>query len=261
MAADSFSPSSDSTFILVHGGWHGAWCWNKVVPLLKAKGCKVIAPDLPGQGNDKTPPATVTLNEYVKKVVEIANEQKGKVILSGHSSGGTVIAQAAEYLSPAKVTRLVFLDAFMPLDGESVFSLVDKYQNTEDGKKGSLLSQSMIFSDDQKTCTLNLEKVQQLLYHDCRPEDVVFAKENLGGQPIAALAMAVNLTDHSYGRIPKYYILCTDAHDFDKSKVALHVPCEKIYRLKSSHSPFFSMPDKLAEILDEIQTFSDVAVS
>lgn len=56
MAADSFSPSSDITFILVHGGWHGAWCWNKVVPLLKAKGYKVIAPDLPGQGNDKTLP-------------------------------------------------------------------------------------------------------------------------------------------------------------------------------------------------------------
>lgn len=261
MAANNFSQTSNNIFILVHGGWHGAWCWNKVVPLLKAKGYKVIAFDLPGQGNDKTPPATVTLNEYVKKVADVANEQKGKVILVGHSSGGTVIAQAAEQLRPEKVASLIFLDAFMPLNGESVFSLVEKYSNNLESNKGAALAENMIFSPDQKTSTLNLDKVKELLYHDCSEADISFAKSKLGAQPIAALAMSVNVTDQNYGLIPKYYILCTDANDFDKTNIATNVYCEKIYRLKSSHSPFFSMPDKLADILDEIYQFSDVAVS
>jgi pimeloyl-ACP methyl ester carboxylesterase len=261
MATNNYSPASESTFILVHGGWHGAWSWNKVVPILKARGHKVMALNLPGQGKDKTPTATVTLNEYVKKVVDVAIEQKGKVILLGHSSGGTVIAQAAEELSPSKVAKLVFLDAFMPLNGESVFSLVEQFQNNEASKSGASLSESIVVSADHKTSTLDPDKVQQLLYHDCTPEDVAFAKENLGAQPLAALGMPVTLTDKSYGMIPKYYILCTDAQDFDKSKIALHVPCDKIYRLKSSHSPFFSMPDKLVDVLEEIQAFPTVAVS
>ncbi|WP_461056300.1 alpha/beta fold hydrolase [Spirosoma arcticum] len=55
------------TFVLVHGAWHGAWCWKKVTPLLEANGNRVLVPDLPGHGVDKTPPATVTLDDYVKK--------------------------------------------------------------------------------------------------------------------------------------------------------------------------------------------------
>lgn len=122
----AISYAQPKTYILVHGGWHGAWCWKKVVPLLEAKGNRVLAIDLPGHGEDKTPAATVTLKDYVQKVVRVANAQTGPVILVGHSMSGVVIAQAGEVLGTGKVAKLVFLDAFMPRNGESVFALAEK---------------------------------------------------------------------------------------------------------------------------------------
>lgn len=252
MSTQTFAQPPFATFILVHGGWHGAWCWSKVAPLMQEKGLKVVAIDLPGHGDDKTPAATVTLNDYVNKVIETANQTDGNVILLGHSSAGTIIAQAAERLTYEKVSGLIFLDAFMPLNGESVFSLVEKYPNKPDGNKGAALAESLVFSPDHKTSTLNLDKVQELLYHDCSEADIAFAKSKLGAQPMAPQVTPVSTTDKNYGAISKYYILCTDAKDFDKTRIASNVPCKKIYRLKSSHSPFFSMPDQLVAILDDI---------
>ncbi|GAB3227979.1 hypothetical protein GCM10027423_64650 [Spirosoma arcticum] len=62
----------------------------------------------------------------------------------------------------------------------------------------------------------------------------------------------VTVTDAHYGVIPKVYILCTQAKDSDKSSLVQNVPCQKVYELASSHSPFFSMPERLAAILHEL---------
>src|SRR5215510_82089 len=92
----SFSQNIDKTYILIHGAWHGAWCWYKVVPVMKKKGCKVVAIDLPGHGKDTTNPEQVTFKMYVERVKQVANNIPGQVILVGHSMAGTVISQAAE---------------------------------------------------------------------------------------------------------------------------------------------------------------------
>lgn len=244
------------TYVLVHGAWHGAWCWKKVVPLLQANGHRVVAIDLPGHGNDKTSPATVTLDAYTDKVVQVANAQTGPVILVGHSMGGIVIAQAAEVLGKKKVAKLVFLDAFMPKNGESVFGLAAKAE--ELNKAAGLpapapsLSQCLLLADDQKTSMVDPDRVGQLFYHDCSADDVAFAKAHVGPQPMACLGTPVQVTDARYGAIPKVYILCTLAKDLDKRRIAEHVPIRKMYTLASSHSPFFSMPEKLVAILQAL---------
>lgn len=71
--------AKDKTYVLIHGAWHAAWCWYKVVPLLEAKGNKVIAMDLPGHGQDKTVVADVQLSDYVNKVVDVVNGLKGQL--------------------------------------------------------------------------------------------------------------------------------------------------------------------------------------
>lgn len=248
--------AQSKTYILVHGGWHGAWAWKKVMPLLEAKGNKVIAIDLPGHGEDKTPASAVSLQDCVQKLVLAANNQQGPVILVGHSMAGVVIAQAAEVLGKEKIAMLVFLDAFMPQNGESVFSMAEKAASQNiplaSSQPAPSLRESMIVSNDQKASKLNLDNVTALLYHDCPKEDIAFAKSHLGWQPMAVLATPVNVTETRYGAVPKIYILCTEAKDLNKKGISQNLPTKKIYTLASSHSPFFSMPDKLVAILHEL---------
>jgi pimeloyl-ACP methyl ester carboxylesterase len=235
------------SYILVHGAWHGAWCWKKVVPLLQKNGHKAIALDLPGHGDDKSIAGNVTFADYVKKVVDTSNEISGPVILVGHSMAGVVIAQAAEELGPEKVEKLVFLDAFMPRTGESVFMLAGKAESIGDQK--STLIPNLLMSADNKTNSIKVDAIQQLFYHDCSSADIDYAKKHVGQQSIVCLATPVSVTDARYGVIPKTYILCTEAKDLDKTSIATNVPIEKLFKLASSHSPFFSMPDKLVEFL------------
>jgi len=256
MTTNSISQSPNKTYILVHGAGHGAWCWKKVVPILEAKGCKVITLDLPSHGNNTAQLASITLEDDVKKVVDAANSCTGYVVLAGHSSGGVVISQAAELLGSEKIDKLIYIDAFLPQNGESVFSLGEKVRETN--KKFSVSKSDigaaggLIFSEDKKCFKWNPELVQQFFYHDCLEEDVKFAKAHLSWNSVATIATPVYVTDSSYAVIKKYYILCTQAQDLDKSSIVSNVRCEKVYELPSGHSPFFSMPEKLVEILTAI---------
>ena len=255
MTTPSFSQSADKTYILVHGAGHGAWCWKKVIPLLESKGRKVLALDLPSSGNDKAILERMALAGDVKKVTDVANTQSGKVILVGHSSGGVVISQAAEILGSEKVDKLVYLDAFLPQHGESVFSLADKIKvnNAKASSPETEISAApLLFSEDGKIAIWNPEIVEQFFYHDCSPEDIAYAKTHLRSHAVASLATPVKVTENRYGIIPKYYILCTEAKDLDKSSIVQNMPCQQVFELPSSHSPFFSMPEKLVEILEEV---------
>ncbi len=251
----NFSRSTDKTYILVPGAGHGAWCWKNVIPLLESKGRNVLTLDLPSSGNDKAILDKITLTDDVKKVTDMANTVSGKVILVGHSSGGVVISQAAEILGSEKVDKLVYLDAFLPRNGESVFSLAGKvtaYNATSSSSETEISPEPLLFSEDKKVADWNPAIVEQFFYHDCSPEDVAYAKTHLSSQAVATLATPVDVTDNRYGIIPKYYILCTEAKDLDKKSMVQNMPCQKVYELPSSHSPYFSMPEKLVAILEEL---------
>src|SRR3954470_15258522 len=113
------SGAAMSTFVLVHGAWHGAWCWWKVVSLLARDGHTAVAPDLPGHGEDRTPPSDVSFASYTRRICEAMDAAGEPVILVGHSMAGAVISQAAEN-RPEKVLFLVYLCAYLVRDGESL---------------------------------------------------------------------------------------------------------------------------------------------
>ena len=85
-----------STYVLIHGSWHGAWCWYKVVPRLEQAGHTALAIDLPGHGRDWTPPQDVSMQTYVDSVCGVLDTLPEPAILVGHSRGGIVISQVAE---------------------------------------------------------------------------------------------------------------------------------------------------------------------
>jgi pimeloyl-ACP methyl ester carboxylesterase len=114
-----------ATFVLLHGGWHGAWCWERVVPLLRAAGHEVLAPTLTGLG-DRAHLASrdVGLSTHVAEVASLLEEQDvSGVVLVGHSYTGLVIAGVAERV-PDRVAQLVYLDAFVPQEGATLFDLL-----------------------------------------------------------------------------------------------------------------------------------------
>ena len=109
------------TFVLVHGAWHGGWCWRKVVPLLEAAGHEVYAPTLTGLA-ERAPLLTpdVGLGTHVLDIVGLLEEKDVRsAVLVGHSYAAMVITGAAGQV-PARIAHLVYLDTFVPRDGESM---------------------------------------------------------------------------------------------------------------------------------------------
>jgi pimeloyl-ACP methyl ester carboxylesterase len=189
-----------STYVLIHGAWHGGWCWNKVVPLLEQAGQKVVAPDLPSHGNDKTPLKEVTLQSYADRVCETVRAQVEPVILVGHSMGGLVITQAAEQC-PDKIKTLVYLCAFLLGNGESLLHWAQ--QDTE-----ALVLPNLVMAEDQSYATVKDEAIKDAFYGDCSAEDVARAKSLLVPQAAAPFGTPVNTTAENFGRVPRVYIEC-----------------------------------------------------
>ncbi len=114
-----------TTFVLVHGAWHGAWCWDKVAAELTKAGNRVVTLDLPSHGEDKTPAHEVTLDSYAEAIAKVIRGEEEKVVLVGHSMGGIAISAAAE-LVPDRIQRLIYLTAFLPRDGESLLAIEER---------------------------------------------------------------------------------------------------------------------------------------
>ncbi|MCH8011592.1 MAG: alpha/beta fold hydrolase [Candidatus Marinimicrobia bacterium] len=227
-------------YVLIHGAWHGSWCWDKVVPLLEKEGHKVEAPDLPGHGRDKTPIPEISLKAYADRVCQILDTQSEPVILVGHSMGGVVITQTAEY-RPEKIKTLVYLTAFLLRNGEFLLQLAE-------GDTEALVLPNLIMAEDQSYATVRDEAIKETFYGDCSDEDVARAKSLLVPQAVAPFATPVNTTEEKFGRVPRVYISCLRDKAITpalQEKMYKVLPCEKVISMDTSHSPFFSAPEEL----------------
>jgi pimeloyl-ACP methyl ester carboxylesterase len=113
--------SSAATFVLVHGAWHGAWCWRRVEDRLRERGHRVFCPTLSGLGErSHLLSAEVDLDTHIDDVVNLIEwEDLSNIVLVGHSYGGFVISGVAERLVTSRISSMMFVDAFVPRDGES----------------------------------------------------------------------------------------------------------------------------------------------
>ena len=152
--------SEPATVVLVHGAWHGAWCWEKVVPLLEAAGVPAVAVDLP----------LTSLHDDAQAIRNALDHVDGRVVLVGHSYGGAVITEAGHH--PA-VEHLVYLTAFACDEGESPSAIaVDTPMPSTD------LGDALVVHDDG-TVTLTRDGAVNALYHDCDPIDIKAALTRL----------------------------------------------------------------------------------
>lgn len=123
-----------ATFVLVHGAWHGGWCWQRVAALLQNERHTVYAPTLTGVcERSHLSSATIDLTTHVSDVVnEIKWKELEDIVLVGHSYGGMVVTGAAEQCLD-KIRSIVYLDAFLPLDGQSLYDIVGGRHEARDG--------------------------------------------------------------------------------------------------------------------------------
>jgi pimeloyl-ACP methyl ester carboxylesterase len=235
------------TFILIHGSWHSAWNWHKVTPLLEKSGHKVFAIDLPGMGRDKTPIQDVTMEMAVAKICERIDSIDGKVILIGHSKNGIMISQAAEY-RPGKIEKLVYLAAYLIPHGRT-----QRDYSMQDTK--GLLKPFVTWHEETNSTTLGTDIYKEGLYHDCDDYITELAKVILSHEPFATGVTPLQLTEHNFGRVPRFYIECTEDRavtSFIQQKMYYDTPCQKVFKLPTSHSPFFSNPVELVDIFLKI---------
>lgn len=234
-------------FLLIHGAWHGAWCWEKLIQELERAGHRVQVTNLPGHDGAAVDSAAIHLATYANHVAGLLDDCDAPVILVGHSMGGMVITQAAE-LRPDRIEALVYLAAFLPRNGESLLAI-------ENANPWSSVPQNLVPDAQGLTGIVRPSQVQRLFYHDCSEEDVRFALERLVPQPLPPLADAVSITAENFGRVLRYYIECTGDQAIcieQQRKMHEATPCAEVFTLNMSHSPFLSAPEELAGILGEI---------
>lgn len=113
-----------ASFVLVHGAWSGGWCYGKVAALLRARGHTVFTPTLTGQGErSHLLSANVNLSTHIADVIGVFDyEEIGSAVLAGHSYGGMVVTGVADAIAK-RVSALVYLDAFLPETGQSLFDI------------------------------------------------------------------------------------------------------------------------------------------
>jgi pimeloyl-ACP methyl ester carboxylesterase len=233
-----------ANFVLIHGGCHGGWCWERVVPMLEAAGHSVVAPDLPGAGNDPMPLREVTLAGRADFVAGLVAKQSAPVILVGHSMGGLVVSAAAEAV-PEKVAAVVYLAAFMLKDGESMWQAAARSPAPAD----------YTVSDDGVVLAIGETSVRENFYNTTPEAWILRVLPRLTKEAAPIGMMPVHVTGARYGKIPRYYIETLQDRalvpDLQRLMQA-DWPCRRTFTIDGDHSPFYASPEELVGHLEAI---------
>ncbi len=233
-----------AVFVLVHGASHGGWCWERVVPLLEARGHRVYAPDLPGMGDDKTPHEQLTSETWTSFLVNLVRSAAEPVVLVGHSRGGVQISNVAEVV-PQLVRKLVYLSGFVPLDGSDNMSLAMQFCGPD-------LMQAAAQMQETQEWTVDLAR--QVFYNTTEEAWVVRAGGLLGPEPMAAMLSPNGLSEDRFGTVSKVYIECLEDRAIpvaSQRRMQEHAVFERVWQLPTDHSPFYSAAELLADTLCE----------
>src|SRR5215469_8364949 len=222
-----------ATFVLVHGGWAGSVDWRQLLPSLRKAGHEVYAPTVTGIGARKhLLNREIDLDTHIQDVIGVVDDADlSDIVLVGHSYGGMVISGVADRV-PEKVASLIYLDAFVPENGQSLFSMLppDRRPTTVPGEDWLVAP------------------IPSAGFGLKRPEVIALWEGKSGPHPLATFTQPVQLTG---GRVKrKMYILATDpalfSQFYDKLK---NDPGWTVHTLSCTHFIQLEMPDELTAIL------------
>jgi pimeloyl-ACP methyl ester carboxylesterase len=186
------------TFVLVHGAWHGAWCWAAVINQLELLGDRAFAVDLPGHGMNRANRAEVTLESYVDSVVKFIEDRDLRdVVLAGHSLGGITIPGVAVRISK-RIKRVVWVTALVPLEGKP----------TLDPAVANPAMAEHLTSDRSTNIEAMGEEFMAGLANDMAPAVKDWVLKALCPQPLGPLLGTASMNAYFATGIPSSYIVC-----------------------------------------------------
>ena len=232
-----------ATIVLAHGAWSAAWAWKKMRPLFKAAGHEFYSPTYTGLGERAhLMRPEIDLSTHIQDVLAVLEfEDLKDVTLLGHSYGG-MVATGVAHKAPGRIARLVYIDAFAPKDGQSLFDLVGP-------KVEGNMRAGAATSGDGWRLPINP------MPPDTSPEDVAWASPRRRPQPIKTFEQKIKLVSNDPPP-PRHYIYATRSGPGDVfrqfSERAKSEPGWKHYKIDSSHNPHITCPDVLMTLLTQI---------
>ena len=231
-----------ATFVVAHGAWSAGWAWAKMHPLLSARGHRLITPTLTGLGERShlASPA-IDLDTHIADIVNVLEwEDLTRIHLIGHSYGGMVATGAADR-ARAHIAKLIYIDAFVPRDGDSVFDILPP--STREQRKNAAASGAD-----------NWRIPPGVMPPDTPEADVAWCTPKRVSQPLKTFEQKIKLRGEFDG--PRHYVYCARKPNDDRFRVfydrAQREQWAGAHSIDASHNPHITAPQALAELLDKI---------
>jgi pimeloyl-ACP methyl ester carboxylesterase len=236
--------ATQKTFVLVHGAWHGGWCWSKVAANLRARGHIVHTPTQTGLGERAhLISKSITLDTFVEDIVNhIKFEELKDIVLVGHSFGGNAISGTADRM-PERIKHIIYLDAAMLENGQSVFSLLPP---------DVVAARTKAAQETSGGLSIPIPPAAAFGISD--PAQQAWLTPRLTPHPLGTYTSPLNLKNKIANGLPATYISCTDPAyaPLNASKEVVKKIGMKMIELKTGHDAMVTMPDPLADMLDGV---------
>lgn len=231
-----------TNFVLVHGAWHGGWCWSRVASILRARGHSVTTPTQTGVGEKShLLSGDITLTTFGEDIVNhLKFEELDDVVLVGHSFGGNALSYAAERMT-VHIQRLVYLDAAVIEAGETSLS----------SKPADVAALRRQLAEDHDA-GLSLPPPPALVMGITDPDDAAWIERMMTPHPFRTMSTPLEITGTPGADLPAEYIVCTDpdypqlANDRARAK-GYGWPIREI---AAGHDCMVSAPEALADLLE-----------
>ena len=226
-------------FVLLHGAWHGSWCWEGVVEELAKRGHTAEAPTMPGHNPDDDH-ANIQFEDYVNKILDVINQQETPCVLVGHSSAGFLM-QAAAPRAHDKIERLIFLNAFVLPDGKCQFDLVPP-----EASEG-MTAAANASPDNCVPIIEDFVRNQLMSGESMEMQDALISR--LVPQPIAIFTTPVSTQEFENLTIPRSVVFCKEDASLPPGAylgMARGLGDYKLIEVKGSHEALYTNPVTVA---------------
>ena len=232
--------------VLVHGAWHGAWCWQRILPALRARGHRVFAVTLTGVGDrGHLMSPSIRLATHIDDVVAvIETEELTQVVLVGHSYGGMVITGVADRAAE-RVGRLVFLDAANPKNSESLVEV-------SPGPMQAARAAGRVIDGVELVLFPGTDPLNY--YGVTDPDDIEWMKPKLTPHPWKCFEQKLELRNEAaLWAIPQYHIVCTSTLAVRDPKLMNEARADgRLWEMDTGHDLMITEPQAVADALVEI---------